>query len=208
LNQSLAIYDPQFITRQGIQRLADDSKLFVHTHAIEEGQDLIGELRSLRPHFLVLDYLLSDQLSISTFRKIKKEFPGLKTLIISDDNDKARIQSVIQTGIRGFLTKSCSKREILEAIDTISDGGKFFCGKVVDIITTEEDFAYSELSDREMEIVKLIAKGKSSAEIARHLIISVHTVNSHRKNILKKLGLKSPTELIIYAAEQGWVGLS
>lgn len=208
MSQFLAIYDPQFITGQGIQRLADDSKLFARTHSIEEGQDLIGEIRSLRPDFLILDYLWSDQLSIGTFRKIKKEFPGLKTLIISDDNDKARVQSVIQAGIRGFLTKSCSKREILEAIDTISDGGKFFCGKIVDIITTGEDFSYSELSDREMEIVKLIAKGKPSAEIARHLIISVHTVNSHRKNILKKLGLKSPTELIIYAAEQGWVGLS
>ncbi|MCE7993254.1 MAG: response regulator transcription factor [Roseivirga sp.] len=208
MTKALAIFDPQFITQQGIQRLVDQNQLFSSTHIIDSEQDLIQELRETDASFLVIDYISSDQVSINSFKKVKKEFPTLKTLVISDDNDKARIQSIIKAGIKGFLTKSCSKKEILEAIDTIRDGGKFFCSKVVDIITTGEDFTYSELSEREMEIVKLISKGNSSAEIASRLNISVHTVNSHRKNILKKLGLKSPTELIIYAAERGWVGLS
>lgn len=208
MSKSVAIFDPQFITQQGIQRLIDDNQLFSATLLIDSEQDLIRELQQSNPSFLVIDYISSDQMSIDSFRKVKREFPSLKTLVISDDNDKARIQSIIKTGIKGFLTKSCSKKEILEAIDTIQDGGKFFCSKVVDIITTGEDFTYSELSEREMEIVKLISRGNSSAHIASDLNISVHTVNSHRKNILKKLGLKSPTELIIYAAERGWVGLS
>lgn len=208
MTKTLAILDPQFITQQGIQRLVDQNQLFSSTHIIDSQEDLIQELRQISPSFLVIDYISSDHISIDSFRKVKREFPALKTLVISDDNDKVRIQSIIKAGIKGFLTKSCSKREILEAIDTIRDGGKFFCNKVVDIITTGEDFTYSELSEREMEIVKLISKGNSSAQIADELNISVHTVNSHRKNILKKLGLKSPTELIIYAAERGWVGLS
>ncbi|GAB5523771.1 MAG: response regulator [Roseivirga sp.] len=208
MSKSLAIFDPQFITQQGIQRLAAQNKLFSPVHLIDSEQDLINELRQIDPSFLVIDYVSNDHVSIDSFRKVRREFPALKTLVISDDNDKVRIQAIIKAGIKGFLTKSCSKKEILEAIDTIRDGGKFFCSKVVDIITTGEDFTYSELSEREMEIVKLISKGNSSAEIAGQLNISVHTVNSHRKNILKKLGLKSPTELIIYAAERGWVGLS
>ena len=205
MSQSLAIFDPQFITRQGIQKLSEKAQLFSEIHVINEEGELVDGLKKYEPNFLVLDYITSDQVSADTFKTIRKEFPELKTLIISDDNDKARIQAIIQSGIRGFLTKSCSEKEIYEAIDTISDGGKFFCKKVVDIITTGEDYTYSELSIREMEIVKLVAKGQSSNEIAKNLVISVHTVNSHRKNILKKLGLKSPTELIIYAAEQGWI---
>jgi len=208
LSKTLAIFDPQFITRQGIQRLADEAQLFEATHVIESEKSLIQTLRKTQPTFLVIDYISSENVNIDTFRAVKKEFPSLKTLVISDDNDKVRIQTIIKAGIKGFLTKSCSKKEILEAVDTIRDGGKFFCNKVVDIITTDEDFTYSELSEREMEIVKLISKGKSSANIASTLNISVHTVNSHRKNILKKLRLKSPTELIIYAAERGWVGLT
>lgn len=208
MTKSLAIFDPQFITRQGIQRLADQNQLFSSIHIIESEQDLVKELQKIAPSFLVIDYISTEHVSIDSFKKVKKKFPELKTLVISDDNDKARIQSIIKTGIKGFLTKSCSKKEILEAIDSIRDGGKFFCNKVVDIITTGEDFNYSELSEREMEIVKLISKGNSSAQIAGGLNISLHTVNSHRKNILKKLGLKSPTELIIYAAERGWVGLN
>lgn len=208
MTKTLAILDPQFITQQGIQRLVDQNQLFSSIQIIDSEKDLIQELRQTSPSFLVIDYISSDHISIDSFRKVKREFPALKTLVISDDNDKARIQSIIKAGIKGFLTKSCSKKEILEAIDTIRDGGKFFCNKVVDIITTGEDFTYSELSEREMEIVKLISKGNSSAQIADELNISVHTVNSHRKNILKKLGLKSPTELIIYAAERGWVGLN
>lgn len=208
MTKTLAILDPQFITQQGIQRLVDQNQLFSSIQIIDSEKDLIQELRQTSPSFLVIDYISSDHISIDSFRKVKREFPALKTLVISDDNDKVRIQSIIKAGIKGFLTKSCSKKEILEAIDTIRDGGKFFCNKVVDIITTGEDFTYSELSEREMEIVKLISKGNSSAQIADELNISVHTVNSHRKNILKKLGLKSPTELIIYAAERGWVGLN
>ncbi len=204
---TVAIYDPQFITRQGLEGLMHRLDQFDKVDATQTPEDLDALLAESRPNMLVIDYLPGATFRAGDFVKIKKQYPELKTLIISDDNDKARIQAVIKSGIRGFLTKSCSEKEVLEAIDTIRDGGKFFCKKILEIITSGEEYTYSELSEREIEIVKLISKGLSSAQIANDLIISVHTVNSHRKNILKKLGLKSPTELIIYAAERGWVGL-
>lgn len=204
---TVAIYDPQFITRQGLEGLMQRLDHFDEINATPSRTELDRTLSELYPSMLVIDYLPDSTFGPGEFGKIKKQYPELKTLVISDDNDKARIQAVIKSGIRGFLTKSCSEKEVLEAIDTIKDGGKFFCKKVLEIITSGEEYDYAELSEREIEIVKLISKGLSSANIATHLVISVHTVNSHRKNILKKLGLKSPTELIIYAAERGWVGL-
>lgn len=203
--KSVAIYDPQYITRQGFSHMLDAQPRFDEVNVVEPDQHLLTALTEYNPDFLVIDYLKSEQVGIDTWRIMRHKLPDMQILVISDDNDKARIQTIIKTGIRGFLTKSCSGKEILQAIETIDTGGKFFCQKVVNIITAGQDFTYSELTEREIEIVKAIASGKSSAQIARHLIISVHTVNSHRKNILKKLGLKSPTELIIYAAEQGWI---
>ena len=203
--KSVTIYDPQYITRQGFSHMLEAQPLFDKVDIIELDQHLLTTLTERKPDLLVIDYLQSDQVGVDTWRIMRHNLPEMQILVVSDDNDKARIQTIIKTGIRGFLTKSCSGKEILQAIETIDTGGKFFCRKVVDIITAGQDFSYSELTEREVEIVKAIASGKSSAEIAYHLVISVHTGNSHRKNILKKLGLKSPTELIIYAAEQGWI---
>jgi len=205
---TVAIYDPQFITRQGIKTLVKASALFDQVHLLDPKNSLFDSLKQLAPSFLLIDYAKSKEVNVELIRQIKQEFKGIKTLVISEDNDKARIQGMIQAGIKGFVTKSCSEEEIIEAMDTIQTGGKFYCKKVLNIITSGEDYTTRDLSVREMEIVKLIANGKSSAQIADQLTISVHTVNSHRKNILKKLGLKSPTELIIYASEMGWVQLS
>lgn len=208
MTKSLAIFDPQFITRQGIQRLAEKSGLFDGVTLLDTDKALKEGLTLQTPTFLMIDYAGVSQASPAVLKQINRDFSGLKTLIISEDNDKAQVQAMLKAGVRGFVTKSCSEEEIVEAIGTIQNGGKFFCRKVLNIINSGEDFTNLELSEREMEIVKLIAVGKSSIQIAGDLNISVHTVNSHRKNILKKLGLKSPTELIIYASEMGWVKLA
>ncbi len=208
MSRSLAIFDPQFITRQGIQRLAEESQLFDQITLLGTEQALTESISQVAPNFLMIDYAGPHQVHSAALKSLKTDFPGLKTLIISEDNDKSQIQKMLKAGVRGFVTKSCSEQEIVEAINTIQNGGKFFCKKVLNIVNSGEDFTNLELSEREMEIVKLVANGKSSAQIADSLNISVHTVNSHRKNILKKLGLKSPAELIIYASEMGWVKLA
>lgn len=201
----VVIYDPQFITRQGLESLMYRLGLFREVKVVQSIKELEALLTASVPDLLIADYLPKPSFTPEKLAKMSQQYPELKTLIISDDNNRVRIQSVIKGGISGYLTKSCSESEIIEALHTIEDDGKFFCKKVLDIIVSDEVYSYKKLSEREIEIVKLVSGGYSSAEIANNLIISLHTVNSHRKNILKKLGLKSPTELIIYAAEQGWL---
>ena len=141
--------------------------------------------------------------------KLRKQFPhpNINFLVVSDNDKPARVKRFIKAGIKGFLTKGCSEEEIQTALKLIEDGGKFYCQKVIEIIADENQKADLEISEREMEIIDHICKGHSSSQIGDKLNISLHTVNSHRKNILKKLGFKSPTELIIYAVKQGWVNL-
>jgi len=120
---------------------------------------------------------------------------------------------LLDMGVRCILTKGCSKQEILNAIHSISKGNRFYCNRILDQVMTrsESDEVTCEpadLSPREFEVLQLITKGKKTVDIADQLNISIHTINSHRKNILKKLNLKSPAELIVYAVESGMTKVS
>ena len=115
--------------------------------------------------------------------------------------------------MNSFLTKQCDEEEILDAIKATAKGDKFYCHKILDLIiersfpSKSENCNATPLSPREKEILTLVAKGKIAKEIAAELHISPHTIYTHRKNILKKLKLTSPTEMIVYALEHGLIDL-
>lgn len=200
-----AIYDPQFLTREGAKKLLEQHQGVVATHVFNTEINLEEQINKTQPDFLILEYKGQQSIQPDTLDRIKNKLPQLKTLIISEDDDPIVIRQFINSGVEGFLTKRCSNQEIKTAINSISEGGKFYCDRVINIITNKDLPNPMELSDREMQVIRYVGKGLSSEEIASELNVSIHTVNSHRKNVLKKLGLKSPTELIVYALKQGWV---
>ncbi|WP_420387961.1 DNA-binding response regulator [Roseivirga sp.] len=202
-----AIYDPQFLTREGVRQLLEQNQAVQQTHILNTEKNLEEQLNKLSPSLLVIEYKGQQNIQAETLERIRTKLPQLKTLIISEDDDPLVIRQYINQGIEGFITKQCSNQEVKAAIDTVIGGGKFYCERVIDIITHKDLPNPMELSDREMQVIRYVAKGFSSEDIAAELNVSIHTVNSHRKNVLKKLGLKSPTELIVYALRQGWVTL-
>lgn len=202
-----AIYDPQLLSSQGIKIVLEQVEEIDKVHLFDPGAELAEQLYNSSTELLVADFGGKSKLSLETLSKVKDQNLDLKVLIISDSKDPLQIKSYIDLGVEGFLTKDCSAEEVNTAIGLIKDGSSFYCQKIVDLLTDKDQNTVFDLSEREFEIIKHIALGKSSAEIADELHLSIHTINSHRKNILKKLGLKSPAELIIYAVEKGWVGL-
>lgn len=202
-----AIYDPQFLSGEGMRLTLQNTDLYGEIVRLDTKRQLKEQLEQVKPDFLVLDYVNSPFTPKEILRLILKQFPKLKVLIATNDREPQQIRSLLQSGIKGIVTKNCSEQEISLAIQNINEGGKFFCPSTMDIITQTEVNQTLELSHREMQIVQLIGKGLASEAIAQELKLSLHTVNSHRKNILKKLQLKSPTELIIYAVEKGWIDL-
>lgn len=130
-----------------------------------------------------------------------------KVLLVLGSLEKDTIHVIKKIGIKGIITKQCSKEEITNAITTTLQGQPFLCGKVLDILFSDKDpenkpnADVSLLSKRELEVLALITQQNTTSEIAELLNLSVHTINSHRKSILKKLNLKSPIELIVYALE-------
>ncbi len=167
-------------------------------------------IKKNKVNVIILDYNNSSYFKIETIQKIKKIEPDSNILIISSDNNKNNIYEVLELGVNSFLTKQCEEDEILNAIKATAKGEKFFCNNVLNYILEksfspeeDEDCSPTPLTFREIQIVRLIGAGMIAKEIASDLKLSIHTVYTHRKNIMRKLELNSTSELVIYAINHG-----
>lgn len=171
--------------------------------------DLEDMLKKHKPDLLITDYNLPNFINRTHLQEVKNVSPDTHVLILSSDNNKNTILDILQLGVKGYVTKECSREEVLMAIQSTAKGEKFFCHKILDIIMEKhfnpepEDCEPAILTVRETEILQLIANGKSTQVIADELHLSPHTVHTHRKSIIKKLSIKSPTEFVIYAMDLG-----
>ncbi len=206
---SVLISDFQYLTREGLIRMIEADPGLSLLGTVDDAKQLIKETSERHPNVLIMDYQSKDPSHIELMKQVI-DTESSKLLIITNENKREHIQSLLDLGIKGIVTKSCSKDEILNAIKSVSKDSRFYCNRVLDTLMDQEEEKEincdpTVLSQREYEVLKLITKGFKTAEIADELYVSVHTINSHRKNILKKLNLKSPTELIVYAMETGLV---
>ena len=137
-------------------------------------------------------------------RAIKAEWPEIKIIGLTMHDSAAMVNKMMKAGVDGYLIKNTTVKEIMEAIESVYQGQKYFKGVVLNKIIEFSSEAPSEnpkdlLTKRELQILDLIVQGKSTTEIADSFYISIHTVNSHRKNMIKKFNLRSTAELVSFA---------
>ena len=208
-NITILIADAQHLFRDGLKLLLKNRKSIEVAAEAENRRELFKALKQLQPDVIIIDYNLPDYFTQNDIGEIHRHSPQSKVLVISSDHDKQTIYKVLEYGINSFLTKECSKKEITRAIYATAKGEKFFCNKVLDLLLEknatrfEPDCEPTALTERETEITRCIAEGKSTNAIADELYISVHTVRTHRKNIMRKLGVNSVSELVLYAVNVG-----
>jgi len=203
--------DNQPLTAAGLMHFLggrDDVKIL---DQVAEKDQLEPMLKKYQPQLLIADYNLPGYLTKEDLRLVKNVSPATYILVVSSDSVKASILEALQIGVKGYLTKDCSREEINMAVLSTAKGEKFYCHKVLDIIMEKHFNPEPEVSDpailtaRETEILKLIASGNSTQQVADVLHLSPHTVHTHRKSIIKKLNIKSPTEFVIYAMDFGLI---
>lgn len=193
----------------GLRSLLDNEKSYPIVECASE-ETLVTELSRAPFSLLIInDVKVGEELKafISTLRESHN---GLPILLIADTTDASSVLKTIDGGIHGFLTKECDGDEILHAIHSLIKGERFFCNNVLNILLNkdlieEEDCSPTALTEREVEIIQEIALGLTSKQIGEKLHISAHTVQTHRKNILRKLQIGSVSELIVYAIRTGLV---
>ncbi|MCF6168191.1 response regulator transcription factor [Lutibacter sp.] len=176
----------------------------------ENNQILFKTLTNKKPDLLIMNCDQSNSFSINDIKQVKQLHKKTKILVISTDKNPTYILSILELGVHGYLTRECDEGELINAIFAIANNEKFYCNKIINIIlekklTTNDDCDPTSLSQRETEITTLIAKGMTNKEIAVKLFLSPHTINTHRKNIMKKLGVKSTSELVLYAVNVGLI---
>lgn len=199
------ISDFQFLTREGLIKLVESTQHFDLVGFLEDEEHCMEQFIQLRPDVLILGYS-HPQLDMNGAFTEFIRMQSCNILIVTNEAEKAHIQNLLSLGVKGIVTKKCSQTEIIHAIESVAKSNRFFCNSVLEIVMAPHQEALSnreltDLSKRELEVLELIAKGYRTLDIAEKLFVSIHTINSHRKNILKKLDLKSPAQLIVYALE-------
>ncbi len=207
----ILVADAQYLIVEGLRALLHIDERMEIVGEVQEASQLTEMIRASIPDILILDHSTLKGFEIKMLQSLVKQ---VQVLIITSDHNPDILRNVLSHGVTGFLFKDCAKSEIIDAIFSVSKKQRCYCKQVLDIVLDktsnrdEIDCLPTSLTERETEIVKLVARGFTTAEIATQLSLSKHTVYTHRKNILRKLGLSSATEVVRYAISTGLVEAS
>jgi len=203
------LVDDHQIFRQSLKLLMSFEEDMEVVGEASDGVGLIEGLKTTTPDVVLMDMSMGRMGGLETSKFVKNAYPEIKILILSMNADSLGIVSALEAGVNGYLLKSAGKDEVLMAIRAVNQGSSYFSSEVSAVIIKQlsnpskpkKSKADNELSEREIEVLTLIATQHSSSEIAAKLFISPRTVDAHRRNLLAKLDVKNTAGLVRYALE-------
>jgi len=204
----ILLADDHKVVRQGTRALLSTVPEWKIVGEADNGRDAVSLTAELKPDIVILDIGMPELNGLDATRQIKKKLPDTEVLIFTGQETEELVHDVFDSGARSYIMKTDAADHLIDALKALSEHKHFFTSRISEIVfaryiqgkkTVEGAPEKGRITDREREIVQLLAEGKSSKEIATILGISVRTVETHRAAIIKKLGLKSFSELIRYA---------
>lgn len=200
----VVVADDTMLTRQGIVRLLRDAGIEV----VAEAEDADGAVRYVRGHkpaVLILDLNMPGTPSLEAIPEIREASPETKIVVLTMQKEPAFARQALQLGVLGYVLKEAADDELVQAVRRAAAGETYLQPALGARLAAEPDGAASDLSERETDVLRLIALGHTNAEIAEKLYISVRTVETHRAHIQQKLGVSSRAELVQSALSRGLV---
>jgi DNA-binding NarL/FixJ family response regulator len=214
-NYRIVIVEDYTIVRQGLKSLLDSfSDLEVVGEAVD-GKGAIESAERLKPDLVLMDLSMPKTDGFTAIKEIKKRLPETKILVLTVHKTEGHVRMALEAGADGYILKDASCTELEMAIRNIADGKSYLSPEISNGIirgylsgmqTGREANKTGSLTPREVEVMKLIAEGYKSREIADYLAISINTVDKHRANLMRKLGLHSSSALTHFAIKEGLVG--
>lgn len=212
------IVDDHQLVRDGIKALLAESQSVEVIAEATGGSELMSLLKTFEPQIILMDLSMPGIPGFDLIKMVKKNYPAIHILVLSMFMGEDYVFHALKAGAQGYIHKNTTRKELLQAICTVSSGSEYFSDEVSAIIlksyirkvkndVAENEDKSKELSSREFEILRLFAEGHSNQDIASKLFISIRTVESHKNHIMQKLELKSTVDLVKFAIRNGIIEL-
>jgi two-component system response regulator NreC len=208
LSTRVLIVDDHAVVRSGLKLVLEAEDGIEPVGEAGTARDAVFEARSTKPDVILLDVVMPDQSGLEIIPTLLQEHPEVRILVLSMQDDPQYVREAFAAGARGYVLKEAADNEVVAAVREVASGGRYVhpeLGARLVAAESEERRRANEdpLSERESEVLRLLALGHTNQEIAKQLFISVRTAETHRAHIMQKLRLSSRAELVRYALERG-----
>jgi DNA-binding NarL/FixJ family response regulator len=202
------IVDDHAVVRAGLKLLVDAAEDLEAVGEAGTGREAILEARSAKPDVVLMDVMMPEQTGIEALPQLLHEHPEAKVLVLSMQDDPRYVREAFEAGASGYVLKEAADAELVAAIREVASGGRYVHPELGARLVAAESAerrraAEDPLSDREREVLRLLALGHTNQEIAKQLYISVRTAETHRAHIMHKLRLSTRAELVRHALAEG-----
>lgn len=207
----LLLADDHPLIREGIRSLLSANERLEIAGEAEDGQGLINDYKRLQPDVVLADIKMPRITGLEALRQLVSEFPDIRFIVLTMHEEREYVINALRFGASGYVMKNAERDELVKAIITVYEGGRYFSPEVANIladtVSRNAAPALPEVSPREKEVLDLVAHGLSTKQVADKLGISTRTVETHRINMLKKLKVSNTAELIRKAIELNIIAL-
>ena len=213
-NVRIVLADDHQMIIDGLKMLIDDMKGIEIVGEAANGREAVRLVKELEPDIIIIDVAMPELNGIEATRQITSECPGVKIIVLSMHSEKRFVSLMFKAGAKAYLSKENAFKELSSAIKAVMAGTSYLSPNIatalvedyVEVVKTVTDrLEASTLSPRELEVMQLLAEGRSTRQAAETLFVSVKTIEAHRRNIMEKLGLKGVAELTRYAIREGYI---
>ncbi|HEY3743497.1 MAG TPA: response regulator transcription factor [Bryobacteraceae bacterium] len=208
----ILIADDHLVIRAGLRLLLERHEDFTVVAEADDGRQAVDLAAQFKPDVAVVDVAMPNMNGIEATRQMTSADPSIAVVVLSMYTDETYVMRALRSGAKAYLLKSSAETDLIQAVRAVREGKSFFSPVVSRMLLEDyvrqmgqkgvED-SYDLLTPREREILQLVAEGKANKDVATHLGLSLHTVETHRTKILQKLNLHSVPELILYAVRKG-----
>ncbi len=209
----VVLVDDHALVRQGFRRILEDDPDLTVVGEASNGLDAIALVKKTDPDVVVMDMAMPEMSGLHATMELIKQRPGTKILILSMYSDEQYVRNALDAGAKGYILKNAIENDLTRAVKAVAGGEQYLAPELSSVLIKamqsgsfdKSTDPYDRLTQREKQVLQLIARGKSNKEIAVMLDLSVNTVAVHRANLMSALGVHKTAELVLFAVKKGLV---
>ncbi len=214
MNIKILIADDHQLFREGLINLLSDASNIEIVANAENGKEAIEKAIIYNPDIVIMDIRMPIINGVEATAELTSKLPEIKVIALSMHSEKHYVKGMLEAGAKGYLFKNCTYSQLISAIETVYSGNKYLSSEITEVLIDDyldngnnQEQGIKELTERELEVLRLYAEGKTTRDISEQLFVSVKTIGTHKQHIQEKLNLKTNVDMIKFALKKGIITL-